>query len=180
MNSFRSFTEVQHALLNSTTNCVEITRSYLKKIDQEKKLNCFIEVYSEEALKQAVFIDKKIKKGSSGRLAGMIVGIKDNLCYKKHKVSAASKILSGFESLFTATAVEKLIEEDAIIIGRLNCDEFAMGSANENTIYGPVRNPINIFRNDLLAKESRVILSLRYKYNIFFNIFFYYIPRLVF
>jgi aspartyl-tRNA(Asn)/glutamyl-tRNA(Gln) amidotransferase subunit A len=73
----------------------------------------------------------------------MVVGIKDNLCYKNHKVSASSKILDGFESLFTATSVQRLIDEDAIIIGRLNCDEFAMGSANENTIYGTVKNPLH-------------------------------------
>ena len=134
---------MRKALLNSNTTCVEITRSYLRRIDKQKKINCFIEVYSDEALKKALVVDEKIKNGSAGRLAGMIIGIKDNLCYKNHKVSAASKILTGFESLFTATAIQKLIEEDAIIIGRLNCDEFAMGSANENTIYGPVRNPIN-------------------------------------
>jgi aspartyl-tRNA(Asn)/glutamyl-tRNA(Gln) amidotransferase subunit A len=73
----------------------------------------------------------------------MVVGIKDNLCYKDHKVSAASKILNGFESLFTATSVQRILDEDAIIIGRLNCDEFAMGSANQNTIYGTVKNPLD-------------------------------------
>ena len=74
----------------------------------------------------------------------MVLGIKDNLCYKGHRVSASSKILNGFESLFSATAIKKIIAEDAIIIGRLNCDEFAMGSSNENTIYGPVKNPMDI------------------------------------
>ena len=73
----------------------------------------------------------------------MVIGIKDNICYKGHKVSAASKILLGFESTFTASALERLISEDAIIIGRLNCDEFAMGSTNENSPHGPVLNPIN-------------------------------------
>jgi len=75
-------------------------------------------------------------------LAGMVIGIKDNLCYEGHKVSAASKILEGFESLFTGTAVQRLLDEDAIIIGRLNCDEFAMGSSNENSAFGPVLNPL--------------------------------------
>ena len=67
----------------------------------------------------------------------MIIGIKDNICYKGHRVSAASKILDGFESMFSATVVERLLAEDAIIIGRTNCDEFAMGSTNENSAYGP-------------------------------------------
>ena len=76
----------------------------------------------------------------------MVIGIKDNICFKNHKVSAASKILGGFESMFTATALQNLIDQDAIIIGRLNCDEFAMGSANENTKYGPVKNPLDTSR----------------------------------
>ncbi len=76
-------------------------------------------------------------------MAGVIVGIKDNICYKGHKVSCSSKILEGFESLYSATVVERLLAEDAIIIGRLNCDEFAMGSSNENSAYGNVLNPLN-------------------------------------
>src|SRR5690606_36137748 len=66
--------------------------------------------------------------------------LKDNICYKGHKVSASSKILEGFESLFSATVTERLLDEGAIIIGRLNCDEFAMGASNENSAYGPVLN----------------------------------------
>ena len=87
-------------------------------------------------------IDKKILEGRSGKLAGMVIGIKDNICIKNHKVTASSKILKGFKSLYNATVVEKLINEDAIIIGSLNCDEFAMGSI-ENSVYGPVRNPLD-------------------------------------
>ena len=70
----------------------------------------------------------------------MILGIKDNICYKGHKVSASSKILNNFESLYTSTVLQRLIDEDAIVIGRLNCDEFAMGSSNENSFYGNVNN----------------------------------------
>ena len=134
---------MQKALLNKSTSCVEITKQYLNNIENNQHLNAFIEVYVAEALSKAKLVDEKINKGIAGKLAGMVVGIKDNLCYKKHKVSASSKILDGFESLFDATVINRLIQEDAIIIGRLNCDEFAMGSANENTIYGTVKNPIN-------------------------------------
>ena len=141
--TFRSFKEVQEALFNNTTNCVSITQSYLNKIEEDKNINAFVEVFAKEALKEAIRIDNKIKNGNAGRLAGMVVGIKDNICYKDHKVSAASKILKNFQSLYSATVIEKLLKEDAIIIGRLNCDEFAMGSSNENTIYGPVKNPSN-------------------------------------
>jgi aspartyl-tRNA(Asn)/glutamyl-tRNA(Gln) amidotransferase subunit A len=134
---------VQNALNNDTTNVVEITKTYLQNIAENQHLNAFIEVYSDEVLEQAKLVDEKLANCSAGKLAGMVVGIKDNLCYKNHKVSASSKILDGFESLFTATSVQRLIDEDAIIIGRLNCDEFAMGSANENTIYGTVKNPLD-------------------------------------
>jgi aspartyl-tRNA(Asn)/glutamyl-tRNA(Gln) amidotransferase subunit A len=91
-------------------------------------------------LAEARRVDEKIANGTAGKLAGVVVGIKDNICYRNHLVSAASKILEGFESLFTATALQRLIAEDAIIIGRLNCDEFAMGSSNENSAFGSVEN----------------------------------------
>tara|TARA_B100000900_G_scaffold45940_1_gene34204 strand:- start:13346 stop:14638 length:1293 start_codon:yes stop_codon:yes gene_type:complete len=100
-------------------------------------------VFERSALDASKKVDEKIKKGTQGKLAGMVVAIKDNICYKNHKISASSKILTGFESLYSATVIEKLLKADAIIIGRLNCDEFAMGSANENSIYGPVLNPHN-------------------------------------
>ena len=118
---------MQEALLNNSINCVEISNFYLNEIAKNQHLNAFVEVYADEALAQATLVDKKISSGTSGNLAGMVIGIKDNLCYKNHKVSASSKILDGFESLFNATVVDRLLEEDAIIIGRLNCDEFAMG-----------------------------------------------------
>ena len=143
MTTFRSFEKVQKALLKNTTNCVAITQSYLDEIESNKHLNAFVEVYTDEVLSQAKLVDEKLRNGTAGKLAGMVVGIKDNLCYKDHKLSSSSKILDGFESLFTATSVQRLLDEDAIIIGRLNCDEFAMGSANENTIYGTVKNPLD-------------------------------------
>ena len=144
LSTFRSFTEVQEALAKNNTTCLDITNTFLAKIEEYKHLNAFVEVYNNEARNRAKDIDKKIKSGKAGKLAGMVLGIKDNLCYKGHRVSASSKILDGFESLFSATAIKKIIAEDAIIIGRLNCDEFAMGSSNENTIYGPVKNPMDI------------------------------------
>lgn len=143
MIPFYSFLDVQNALKSGKYSCLDITKNYIKRISENKSLNAFVEVYEAEALAQAKIIDQKVKNNEAGKLAGMIIGIKDNICYKNHKVSAASKILEGFESLFTSTAVKKLLDQDAIIIGRLNCDEFAMGSANENTIYGSVQNPLD-------------------------------------
>lgn len=138
----RTFTEVKKAISSGDT-VLSILENYLVAINDHKELNAFLEVFEDSARKQAELVDEKIKNGTAGKLAGMVIGIKDNLCYKDHKVSASSKILEGFESLFTATAVERLLAEDAIIIGRLNCDEFAMGSSNENSAFGPVLNPLD-------------------------------------
>jgi aspartyl-tRNA(Asn)/glutamyl-tRNA(Gln) amidotransferase subunit A len=134
---------VQKALKSRAVSCTDIIENYLQRISDNNSINAFIEVYTDDIFEKAKIVDEKIKNGTAGKLAGMVVGIKDNLCYKNHKVSAASKILDGFESLYTATSVQRLLDEDAIIIGRLNCDEFGMGSANENTIYGTVKNPLD-------------------------------------
>jgi aspartyl-tRNA(Asn)/glutamyl-tRNA(Gln) amidotransferase subunit A len=139
---YNSFAEVKSALA-SGVSVFDLVETSISRIHAHAELNAFLEVFEESAREQARLVDQKIAAGTQGRLAGMIIGLKDNLCYKGHKVSASSKILHGFESLFTGTAVQRLLDEDAIIIGRLNCDEFAMGSSNENSAYGPVRNPIN-------------------------------------
>lgn len=120
-----------------------IVERYLVKIEKNNSLNAFLEVFKEDACEQAVLVDKKIKSGTAGKLAGVVLGIKDNICYKNHRVSSSSKILDGFESLYTATALQRLLDEDAIVIGRLNCDEFAMGSSNETSAFGPVKNNYN-------------------------------------
>lgn len=139
---YRTFAEVKSALASGAT-VLEIVEHYLKEIQQHQELNAFLEVFEDSAKEQAQQVDATIKNGNAGRLAGMVIGLKDNLCFKGHKVSASSKILEGFESLYTATAVQRLIDEGAVIIGRLNCDEFAMGSSNENSAFGPVRNPLD-------------------------------------
>jgi aspartyl-tRNA(Asn)/glutamyl-tRNA(Gln) amidotransferase subunit A len=97
-------------------------------------------VYEDEALQRAQEIDQKFKEGKTGKLAGLVVGLKDVLAYKDHPLQASSKILDGFISQFNGTAVQRLLDEDAIIIGRQNCDEFAMGSSNENSAFGPTLN----------------------------------------
>jgi aspartyl-tRNA(Asn)/glutamyl-tRNA(Gln) amidotransferase subunit A len=143
---FRSYHSLKKALISGDVTCVSIVQNYLDRIHEHADLNAFVEVYPDEVMANAKIVDEKISSGKHGKLAGMVIGIKDNLCYQNHKVSAASKILNDFESLYTATSVQRLIDEDALIIGRLNCDEFAMGSGNENTIYGPVKNPLNVFK----------------------------------
>ncbi|MFN4123662.1 MAG: Asp-tRNA(Asn)/Glu-tRNA(Gln) amidotransferase subunit GatA [Flavobacteriales bacterium] len=140
---YRSIKETTKALESGQTTCVELTNFYLNNIEKHKHLNAFLEVFEVDAMNQAIAIDEKIKNGSAGKLAGVVVGIKDNLCYKGHQVSASSKILQGFTAVYHATVVDRLLAEDAIIIGRLNCDEFAMGSSNENSAFGNVLNPLD-------------------------------------
>lgn len=140
---YTSLVEIHHDLESGSITLPEIVRSYLDRISESKHLNAFIEVYESEALHSASLIQQKIENKTAGKLAGMVVGLKDNICFKGHSVTAGSRILQGFTSLFSSTVVEKLLNEDAIIIGRLNCDEFAMGSSNEKSFYGPVLNPID-------------------------------------
>jgi aspartyl-tRNA(Asn)/glutamyl-tRNA(Gln) amidotransferase subunit A len=141
--SFLNIEKLKVDLKSGLITCKELSEEAIKQISENHRLNAFLEVFESSALAQAFIVDEKIKSGTEGKLAGVIVGLKDNICYKGHKVSASSKILEGFESLYSATVVERLIAEDAIIIGRLNCDEFAMGSSNENSAFGNVLNPLN-------------------------------------
>ena len=143
MKNFTSLSEIQESIQSGSVSCVSLVEYYLERIEKHKDLNIYVDVFADEALLKAQDIDEKIQKGSAGKLAGMVIAIKDNICFEGHKVSAASKILEGFESLYNSTVVERLLNEDAIIIGRVNCDEFAMGSANETSTYGPVKNPCN-------------------------------------
>ena len=139
---YRTISEIREAL-HSGESALSITENYLNRIKEHQHLNAFIEIFEEEAVSRAKEIDVKIQNGTAGKLAGCVVAIKDNLCYKGHKVSASSQILEGFESLFTATALQRLLDQDVIVIGRLNCDEFAMGSSNETSYYGPVKNNLD-------------------------------------
>ena len=143
MKHYNSFAEIKSDLKNNAVSCAELTSSYIAEINSNKHLNIFLEIFESSALEKAKLVDEKIRSGTAGKLAGMVIALKDNLCYKGHKVSASSKILEGFESLYSATVVDRLLAEDAIIIGRCNCDEFAMGSSNENSAFGNVLNPLD-------------------------------------
>lgn len=139
---YRSLSAIQQELKSGTLTVEQLVDSYLLKIEEYKEYNIFLEVFIKESIEQAKALDHKLKMGEkTGKLAGMVIGIKDNICIKNHRVSAASKILEEFVSPYHATVVKRLLDEDAIIIGRLNCDEFAMGSSNENSAFGPVKNP---------------------------------------
>lgn len=143
MSTDSNVKDLQHDLFNGTLSCVDRVSAFLTNIDTKKHLNVFLSVYGQEALARAAEIDSKIKNKKAGKLAGLVIGLKDVLCYHDHPLQAGSKILDGFISQFNATAVQRLLDEDAIIIGRQNCDEFAMGSSNENSAFGPVLNDID-------------------------------------
>ncbi|MCY7352366.1 MAG: Asp-tRNA(Asn)/Glu-tRNA(Gln) amidotransferase subunit GatA [Cytophagaceae bacterium] len=140
MKFYRSFADVEADLRAGAVTCRQLVDHYLHRIQTHTHLNAFVAVYADEAQTRAAEIDQKIALGTAGRLAGMVLGIKDLLCYAGHGVQGGSRILDGFTSQITATAVQRLLDEDAILIGRQNCDEFGMGSSNENSAFGPVRN----------------------------------------
>ena len=143
MSNYSNLQELQKSLFKGNVSCLDIVRNFLKTIKKNTHLNVFLETFDDEAISLAKKIDEKIKKNSAGKLAGLVLGVKDNICYKGHVVTASSKILKNFQSTYSATVIDRLIQEDAIIIGRINCDEFAMGSTNENSAYGAVKNPLN-------------------------------------
>lgn len=143
MNTDSNVKDLQQNLFNGTLSCVDRVSAFLTNIDTKKHLNVFLSVYGQEALVRAAEVDSKIKNKKAGKLAGLVIGLKDVLCYQDHPLQAGSKILEGFISQFNATAVQRLLDEDAIIIGRQNCDEFAMGSSNENSAFGPVLNDLD-------------------------------------
>lgn len=143
MYTFTTINNLHTDLNAGKISCVQLVEESIRAIEEKKQLNAFLEVFNMSALAQAKLVDEKIKSKTAGKLAGVVIGLKDNICYKGHKVSCSSKILEGFESLYSSTVVERLLAEDAIIIGRLNCDEFAMGSSNENSAFGKALNPLN-------------------------------------
>ena len=146
MTLYRTFSAVQTDLKTGAITCRQLVEQYLARIQENQHLNVFTEVYANESLFQADAVDQKLAAGTAGRLAGMVIGIKDVLSYAGHSVRAGSRILENFTAQFTATAVQRLLDEDVIIIGRQNCDEFAMGSSNENSAFGPVRNAADTSR----------------------------------
>ena len=142
MEGFSSLSKIQAALVKHDPEFTlpHLVENYLNRISENQELNAFVEVFTDEVRFEALRIQEKLNSGTAGKLAGMVIGIKDNICFKDHKVSACSRILENYVSPFSATVVERLIAEDALIIGRLNCDEFAMGASNESSYYGPVKN----------------------------------------
>lgn len=144
MKLYSSLRTLQADLYAGETTCVEVVKNYMAQIELHQDLNAFVEVFEESTLRRAEGLDQLLAQGQKGgKLMGMVIGLKDNILYQGHACTSASKILEGFVSPYSSTVVERLLAEGAIIIGRLNADEFSMGSSNENSYYGPVKNPVN-------------------------------------
>lgn len=140
---FSGISHYHQQLRDQSVSCEETVLHYLQQIENYKTLNAFVAVFSDSAIIRSRELDHNRKEGLPMRsLHGVIVAIKDVICYRNHPVSAASKMLEGFTSIYHASAIQFLLDEEAIIIGSCNCDEFAMGSSNENSYYGPVINGI--------------------------------------
>lgn len=140
--------ELGKKIQNKEIGVVEATKAVLERIDAaEKDYHCYVTVCKEEALAQAEKIQKGIYDGSfSSPLAGVPMAVKDNMCTKGIQTSCGSKMLQSFKPTYNATAVEKLEKAGAVILGKLNMDEFAMGSTSETSYFGATKNPWNIER----------------------------------
>ena len=147
MFRFTTIKDYHNNLQSGQTTVVEAVRFFVEATRSGADLNAWLTIYEEEAIAAAILLDKHITAGKPLLpLHGVVVGLKDVIAYKNHPLSAASKILENFNSIFDATVVEKLQAAGAIILGRQNCDEFAMGSSNENSAHGPVKNGIDPLR----------------------------------
>ena len=138
-----SVVELSDKLARKEVSAVELAQVYLDRIEQNKDLNAFLDVRPEVTLEQARQADKRIANATAGRLTGIPIAHKDLFVTKQWATTAASKMLEGYMSPFDATVVENLNRAGMVCLGKLNCDEFAMGSGNENSAFGNVLNPWN-------------------------------------
>ena len=137
--------ELANALKNKAFSSVELTQHYLNRINElDKQLNSFITVTTEQALTDAKLADERLASGNVSPLTGIPVAQKDIFCTKGIKTSCGSKMLDNFIAPYSATTVEKFKQAGSVLLGKTNMDEFAMGSSNENSFYGSVKNPWNL------------------------------------
>jgi aspartyl-tRNA(Asn)/glutamyl-tRNA(Gln) amidotransferase subunit A len=141
----KTFSELREDILSGRVKATDLARIYYDRIEKiNGRLNVYLSITKERAFEQAAKVDDAASKGDPlGLLAGIPVGIKDVLVMRGAPSTAGSKILNGYRPPYDATAVAKLESAGAVLLGKLNCDEFAMGSSNENSAYGPVRNPVD-------------------------------------
>ncbi len=137
--------EIIEKIKKNETTCEEVTKAFIEQIKMNEKYNAVLEIF-EDAIQQAKEMDAKIASGFSGKLAGVPVIIKDNILYEGKICSCSSKFLKDYVAQYNATVVERMLSEGAIIIGRANMDEFAMGSSTENSAFGVTHNPLDFDR----------------------------------
>ena len=140
-----SIKDLVNKIQNKEISCEEVIDFYIKEIEKkEDKIDAFLSLDKENAIKKAKYLDEKIVKGEKvGLLAGIPIAIKDNMCTRGVKTTCASKMLEDFIPPYDATVIKKLELEDAILIGKTNLDEFAMGSSTENSAFKITKNPID-------------------------------------
>lgn len=139
--TFVSVAELSRRLQSREVSAVELARDYLERIEAGRSLNAFLDVRPEETIRQAEEADRRIAAGEATPLTGIPIAHKDIFVTKEWASTAASRMLDGYMSPFDATVVRSLKDAGMVCMGKLNCDEFAMGSGNENSAYGRVGNP---------------------------------------
>ncbi len=139
---YPTFADARRALDAGETTCEALVSSFLDRIDErDDEINAFTTVDRDGALNHARYLDSQRERGNPRPLAGLVLAVKDNICIRGYPVTCGSKMLEDFSSLYDATAIDRLRDAGAIFIGKTNCDEFAMGSSNETSHFGPARNP---------------------------------------
>jgi aspartyl-tRNA(Asn)/glutamyl-tRNA(Gln) amidotransferase subunit A len=156
--------ELIKGLKNKDFSSLELTQHYLNRINNSE-LNAFISITEDEALSQAKDADKKITQGDSSILTGIPYAHKDIFCTKGVKTSAGSKMLDSFISPYDATVTKRLNNENMVMLGKTNMDEFAMGSSNENSYFGPVKNPWDVvkFQEDPQAAQQQLLQRVSHR-----------------
>ncbi|PDM26207.1 Asp-tRNA(Asn)/Glu-tRNA(Gln) amidotransferase GatCAB subunit A [Candidatus Bathyarchaeota archaeon B24-2] len=140
--------EIVSRVKSGELKVTEIVESTFDRVSKtEDRLNCYVTILQEEALKRARLLDESASKGKvHGRLFGVPVAVKDNICTKGVRTTCSSRILANFKPVYNATVIERLEREGAVIIGKTNMDEFAMGVSTETSYFGPTRNPWDLTR----------------------------------
>jgi aspartyl-tRNA(Asn)/glutamyl-tRNA(Gln) amidotransferase subunit A len=144
----KTLADLREGISSGSVKAADLAASYYERIDQvNSRLNVYLSLTKERAMERAAQVDAAAAKGDPlGPLAGIPIGVKDVLVMQGAPATAGSKILEGYRPPYDATAVSKLDAAGAVLLGKINCDEFAMGSSNENSAYGPVRNPVDTER----------------------------------
>ncbi|MFT5143239.1 MAG: aspartyl-tRNA(Asn)/glutamyl-tRNA(Gln) amidotransferase subunit A [Rhodothermales bacterium] len=141
------FLEAQADLFAGAVSCRQLAERYLKRIDaQNASLNAFVHLDQAQTLADADAVDARVLRGERPALAGLMLAVKDVICQAGQPVQCGSRILEGFRSLIGSTALSRLTDAGAVVLGRTNCDEFAMGSSNENSVFGRAKNPHDLDR----------------------------------